>query len=52
MSWDKDYIQELKLDNGKSSMIEDVEKYKIRILHRGEQFFYWGKKDRAFFAEI
>ncbi|MGX1927887.1 hypothetical protein [Flagellimonas sp. 2504JD4-2] len=53
MAWDKNYIQELKLDDYTAPMIEDVEEYKIRILHRGEQLFYWDKKkNRAFISEI
>jgi len=53
MGWDKDYINELKLDSRKAPMIEDVEDYKIRILHRGEDLFYWEKKeDRAFISDI
>lgn len=53
MGWDKNYIQELKFDNRKAPMIEDVDEYKIRVLHRGEQLFYWEKKEnRAFICEI
>ena len=38
------YILELKNDNSKAPMIEDnIEGYRIKILNRGEELFYFDK---------
>ena len=55
MNWDKSYISELKADGSSGPMIEinQIENYKIKILHRGEQLFYYDMlNDRALIVEI
>ncbi|MDO6519019.1 hypothetical protein [Zobellia uliginosa] len=55
MGWDKEYILELKSDRSLAPMIEEniSEKYRIKILHRGEQLFYHDKnQNRAIIIEI
>lgn len=55
MSWDKEYIAELKAETYSAPMIEDnkTQNYRIKILHKGEQLFYYDKVlDRAIIIEI
>ncbi len=55
MSWDKSYLLELKSDKSTGAMIENNtdNKYKIKVLHRGEQLFYYDIfNDRAVIVEI
>lgn len=51
----KQYINELKADTTSALMIEEnkAEQYRIKILHRGEQLFYYDKKiNKALIIEI